>query len=624
MLCYRKFVTETLPIAPTVSIFVGLVCFYWKISAVFLLLWMLNCFLVIHYLYRKEYVHTALIYMLTICFCLLTFASFSRMYEYVYFQKVKYQIISWHRFRAFFSASMRALCWNDIRYPLKMLLKQRQQIVSDCGALTAAQERSILQPDLFDTIRALNLGYLQLETTNSILSFADVVDGPAVDFRNDDVIMLRDEVSYLAFILELDGAGSAEISIMIHPSLAMIKYDKQVFRMLLVNAVMAALDHCDPLRAGRAAARDQPQGQGQGQGQSRERDRDREKGVGVGAGVSVGAASGAPYTAHCDGSTGISEVLIQIGRTTAAGGEGEGEGEASLQDRIEDQQYGFLSCGPGTATNDVMNANKSKSKGGGGGEKPKSWITVAVVDNGGVDSGRRPGDHDIVCEKLVINGLSGSYENFELCSGSQFNNIIRFSLPFEPINPCNNPDDVMVRLWHSPSMSGGFRGFERPSNRYEHIRSLYSKRTKQYCVDKVARVGDYVVGQRKMILVHADAIAGEMHCNSFLMQGWACSVVTSLAGVLRDPGLSSVDILLVCSSVLGSEYADLIPLEDLHNCGYYGGLACLIDGFPPPESEANAPYHCLDIPILGNTVQRVNDIADDALLKYILGAPRAL
>lgn len=388
---------------------------------------------------------------------------------------------------------------------------------------------------------------------------------------------------------------------MVDPILVRVKFDKQMFRMLLVNAVSVALQNLESLG---------------GEEKANEADHQTRPAI--------------------SGTGNVKEILIQIGIAD--------EGNDAVANGISN----------------TINFNFLKSRSGSTTSLSGNHITISVVDNGVPRIEDRANFHSSdkgyqeVCRKLVENGLKGSYEVEVLEVPSLFRNITRYTIPYISVDTTLahgiNGDALKNRqMWKSPSR-GEFCGFQRPSVRYEFMRMAYSKRkTFEQRVkdmstkDSIQRKDDKTTWSNKdvfqiseedddetvtpwdrvMLFVHPDVLTGEILLNNFAMHGWNGTVLTSLDAVLEFPELHNMDLVLICTSVMfHTSGTDFIPKDLLEQLGFFGALMCLIDAFPPAENPVNDVYERLTIPILDSTVSQVNIATDRALLNYIIGANR--
>lgn len=404
-----------------------------------------------------------------------------------------------------------------------------------------------------------------------------------------------------------------QISIMVDPSLKKVKCDRQLFRMLLVNAILLAMNNITVKASSKARPVSSPTD-----------------------GYETSAEGHAPPLT--DTVNDVFEILVQVGMSVGAE-----NGIASDCLRIEnDVNRNFLrfhqskkssSCEHGSCIDRGGQAVAPRS--------PLHMMTIAVVDNGapreqsshgdGISDVIPPADkdHESVCRAIVEDCMQGAYENEILEPDQVFQNITRYSLPYVPVESVSGPleDWSMVSaMWKAPSISG-FYGFERPSRRYEYMRILYSKRgapTGSGVATKPAADSfeDNLLWQRYMLMVHPDINVGGTHANTFAMHGWKCEIIPSLASILSHPLLHTVDMIIVCTSVFSAiPRSEVIPAwDDLKYLGYFGPLMCLADAAIPAGSSADtSAYETLDIPILSNSVTKVNLAADGALLNYIIG-----
>lgn len=153
-----SFTIVSLPFRTVLLPYVGVI---WKVSYSILLIWVAQIFIFAAHFGVQDIIQPVILYSLLACVVLLTFASFARLYELEYLNRVSYQVVfiliirvtltrnvsflfvkvlCWHRFRAFFTTSLRNICWSDMRYPLKMILKQRIEMYSE---LTVAISRQV-------------------------------------------------------------------------------------------------------------------------------------------------------------------------------------------------------------------------------------------------------------------------------------------------------------------------------------------------------------------------------------------------------------------------------------------------------------------------------------------------
>lgn len=366
---------------------------------------------------------------------------------------------------------------------------------------------------------------------------------------------------------------------MVHPKLSRIRFDKQIFRMLITNAVLRSLNNCyKPHNAKPYAESDN-----------------------VYISTSISTSNVAV----------IHEILIQVGF-----GSGVEADYGSTEDAIErDIMCYFLSCPSG---NDQRISHVH--------DPSLSWISIAVADNGVVGNSKYLGrsvEQDVICEKMVKNGLGGRYEAFEAPRGVAFGNILRFSIPYYNVEAVREGDRLPShKLWLAPSFNS-YSGFERATNRYEFLRRLYEQRKVQ------VSDGDdesEPAQPRRAILVHPEVETGKLHASAFEMEGWLCTIVTSLSDFLTNSSLPDTDLIVVCSSVFPVEQQvhELMTEEELNYRGFYGAAVCLQDAGALLEKEANTFYICVDPPVLRSTVLEISELSDKRPLEYIIGANRAL
>lgn len=377
------------------------------------------------------------------------------------------------------------------------------------------------------------------------------------------------------------------------PALTCVRFDKQLFRMFLVNAVLIAVENIA----------------------SDTTHRSRNKNA---QGIPDAVEPGRSARAKSDKS--IREVLIQIGVSAPAS-----EQSRSDFDRIRAEvNYNFIKSQNNTAVRK---------------ESDQEYMTVAVVDNGatrdlrGIEAASSDKNHEEICKNVIENCLRGCYENEILSLPSRFRNVTRYSVPFGHVAPPVAPRQTSTEprigeLWKTPSC-GFFWGFKRSSHRYEYMRMLYSKRKKisdesKAIFDTTEEVDSAMaLGSRNMIFVHPDINTGEMLIGNFRMHGWTCTVVSSLNSVLGFGTIQDMDLLLVCSSIfLGTNHTEFVGMDQLNYLGFFGAVMCLVDAFPPPNSPVNDLYKQLSIPVLDSTVESANDETDRALLDYIIGTNR--
>ena len=189
---------------------------------------------------------------------------------------------------------------------------------------------------------------------------------------------------------------------------------------------------------------------------------------------------------------------------------------------------------------------------------------------------------------MVKNGLGGSYSTFETSNGFTFRNITRFSVPFFDVGSCRGNRIPRYRLWLSPSGSS-YNGFERPTNRYEYLRRIYSQRKVSMSdVDDI----EETLHPRRAILVHPELETGKFLASAFEMEGWLCTGAISTSEVLTNTSLPDTDVIIVCSSIFSVEQApELFSEEELNVRGFYGAVVCLQDAGMLPRNDSNKFYY---------------------------------
>jgi hypothetical protein len=314
------------------------------------------------------------------------------------------------------------------------------------------------------------------------------------------------------------------------------------------------------------------------------------------------------------------------------------------------------------------------------------WLTVAVVDTGArALADRRPGGYEI-CKSVVEGCLAGTFDSHMVqheLAGSNFNNITRFTIPFEPVE-----STLPVNLASLSSASGPrqawkaqtvhrFSGFERPQKYFEFLRDVLLRRfTPSPPGSSVGGGVGVGVGstykpvkrtpssssssslmgggsssteaaavstnyQRSMLVVHSDMSVAESHAAPFRLQGWACYISPNNDTLLTHPKLHDTDAVLVCTSCRSAILSANVsapsgplspsagpsagsveaPISDiLRELGYMGAVVCVQD-VPGNTAVLNKTFSLvLSIPILTNSVETVNALVDKALLSYIIGA----
>lgn len=361
---------------------------------------------------------------------------------------------------------------------------------------------------------------------------------------------------------------------MLHPEISRIKFDKQVFRMLVVNAVLRSLNNYENSWLERNPT-------------DPKKDRRSE-------------------------STQVREILIQVGFTYGQ------EQECPLDTKIErDIMYHFLNCRLSRSqfTNHVGDPNLS-------------CMTIAVADTGTTGKNKYIGrslEQDKICEKLVTNGFGGFYEMLEIDGSGIFRNLTRFSIPYcAAPSSLRSEDSSKPKLWLDP-LCDKHNGFKRPMYRYEHIKRRYIKLRSPAPVDDDNNDAADLL-HRRAILVHPEIDAGNLHAGAFEVEGWLCTVCTSYSDALAHPDLPGSDLVLVCSSVLSAEHRQELIFEEEFNCrGFYGALVCLQDAGALSESAASVgDYHYIEPPVLQSTVLFLSELSDRRLLEYIIGANKVL
>lgn len=386
------------------------------------------------------------------------------------------------------------------------------------------------------------------------------------------------------FVSENKCLYSGQVHLMIHPQLSRICMDRQIFRMLIINAILRSVANgrssneslisSSNLRSSRITTKNDAQ-------------------------------STSPLRVRPD----IHEILIQVGYTP-----NESDGFLSADDEIESKiMYKYLSCSSGKIGSSVKSRdNKLK------------FLTIAFVDNGVRDeyNGRTAGTNAL-CENLVTSVLGGTYESFELPPTSSFRNVYRFSIPIGPVdNEVNGSYDSYYgsKLWLSPTLYT-CHGFERPSKRYEYIRKIYSDRILSHANKSELQLGRGEHVPWKMLLVHPDLDIARQIASAFQMEGWDYAVETSCSTALANPELFRFDLLVICTSALSFD-GQLISITDLNFRGFFGGLICLCDSGGPPDNSNKISYHIMEIPILRKSVLLASEIADRALLNYLIGTDK--
>lgn len=370
---------------------------------------------------------------------------------------------------------------------------------------------------------------------------------------------------------------------MIHPALYRIQVDREVFRMLLITAILSAIENIEAMY------------------------------------LPSSENGGTRFVSGEDEVTAknlVREILVQVGIAKKSRGK-------SIDTIIESKMiFEFLE--------DDDNNNQNASEESEEASSLEQMMMVAIVDNG--ISRREPhpdNDDESVCRNVVENCLKGKYEKKNLGPRSLFTNMTRYTVPFRPDAIDGNEARPPQNLWMTPSVDV-YSAFERPSIRYEHMKMLHASRKAQFNKnDKTQSTrfedsgSEITTGiEMTLILVHQDTNnMGQNYANTFRMHSWNCIVVPDMITALYSPNLYYVDALVICSSVLSEQESSyLLPLEELSYRGFYGSLFCLIDGFEPVKNNVNNAYESIYLPLLDSNVQRVSDLSEKAFIDYLIGA----
>jgi hypothetical protein len=396
----------------------------------------------------------------------------------------------------------------------------------------------------------------------------------------------------MIFVILVNG----QISVMVLPSLQRIRFDRQIFRMLLINAISTALRSIDELVRGSttSAAAENP---GDAKEDAAEatcansvRERDCEPLDGV--------------VSESD----VHEILIQIGESSPTWNE-----DVQL---MRDVFYSFLKPkhASSLASFDIS----------------KSWVTVAVVDGGRScpfsNNSAAYNKANSISKKIVEN-LGGFYEKevqpWQDNSGRKYN-ITRYSLPYEAANeaewhpyPVTEQQDYPERImWKSPSTLP-YCGFEHPGSYVKYLWNIYESRLGMETDDGVLSLTS-----RRMLIVHHNAVIVETFTSVFALGDWTYQVVPTLNSVITFAELYRQDAIVLCGSncVLSPlETMNMFKPEVLAYLGFHGALILITDISVPDSSPLSNYFHLkIDIPILDASVKKANTVADKALIDYIL------
>ena len=392
---------------------------------------------------------------------------------------------------------------------------------------------------------------------------------------------------------------------MLLPSLQRIRFDRQIFRMLLVNAINTSLRSIDQLIRGTIEHRvsDETTGEagraGGGRGDSKEESEPR----------CLNNNTRGKKSANMDrdaSESDVHEILIQIGESSPTANE-----DVQL---MRDVFYPFLKpTHPPSASSSA--------------DESKTWITVAVVDSGrsypDVADSAQDNKANRISRKVVEN-IGGFYEKecrpWTDRSGRSYN-ITRYSLPYQGTEgtewPTTDRQDYPERVLWKASSTLPYCGFEHPGTYVKYLWSIYENR-----LGMETDEGVLSLISRRMLIVHHNAAVVETFASVFELGGWTFQVVPTLNAVVSFGELYRQDAIVLCGSnclLSPLETMNMFKPEALADIGFHGALILITDIAVPDSSPLSNYIHLkIDIPVLDASVKKANIVADKALIDYIL------
>lgn len=128
---HRYFLLSSVISVPFLVLLLSYASCHFSMSMISILTWVFHSAAALYFLYVHRHLHDSVSYCILVSFWIILLTSFFRLYEYEFFKRLKYQVVMRRHSQKFFSALPHVLFWNEARYPMISLLKQRNGVFSD-------------------------------------------------------------------------------------------------------------------------------------------------------------------------------------------------------------------------------------------------------------------------------------------------------------------------------------------------------------------------------------------------------------------------------------------------------------------------------------------------------------